>query len=298
MTTINNTATSNTVIKNTVVKNIILLHGWGCDSRIWQSILPFFESYADTTAININDYIEASLVSDKEINSDDVRKLVDTLAEQLPESCLICGWSLGGMLAAQLADHYPKKVLGLITLASNAKFIKNEDALDKETLNKNTLNEAMSNEEWPEAMPLSTFEAFFSLLKRNTKQALKRFSLLEVHGDNNAKEQLLYLQNIAVDVDPAVLEAGLDLLANMNNITTLNNIDCPTLYCFGSKDALVPVSTVPLFEARINSKSKIACLEGRGHLLHYPNETLIEYIKAFFTGFVFSRDSQNQGDEL
>jgi len=293
MTPINNTVTSNTVIKNTVVNNIVLLHGWGCDSRIWQSILPFFESYADTIAININDYIEASLVSDKEIHSDDVRKLVDTLAEQLPENCLICGWSLGGMLAAQLADHYPQKVLGLITLASNAKFIKNEDALNKEIL-----NEAISNEEWPEAMPLSTFEAFFSLLKKNTKQALKRFSLLEVHGDNNAKEQLLYLQNITVDVDPAVLEAGLQLLAKINNITTLNNIDCPALYCFGSKDSLVPVSTVHLFEARINSKSKIACLEARGHLLHYPNETLIEYIKDFFAGFFFSRDGQNRGDEL
>lgn len=276
---------------NTFINHIVLLHGWGCDSRIWQSMLPFFESYADTLTLNINDLIEANILSgtssDKSLGPDDVRKLVDSIAQQLPENALVCGWSLGGMLAAQLAEHYPQKVLGLITLSSNAVFTQSEKLDDDSQASK-----------WPEAMPLETFEIFFSLLKKNHKKALKRFSLLEVNGDENAKEQMLYLQEVAADIHSDVLEAGLELLANINNIATINKIACPALYCFGCKDALVPVSATALFETQINARSKIVCLDGRGHLLHYPNEILVEKIKVFFASFIFPKNDQYQGEKL
>lgn len=273
------------------IHNIVLLHGWGCDSRIWQSILPFFESFADTLTLDINDLIEANILSEKiagkNLGPNQVRKLVDSIAQQLPENALVCGWSLGGMLAAQLAERYPQKVLGLITLASNAVFTQNEK-----------LEGDSKVSGWSEAMPLETFETFFSLLKKNHKKALKRFSLLEVNGDENAKEQMLYLQEVAADIHSDVLEVGLELLANINNIDTISKIACPALYCFGREDALVPVSTKGLFESQINEESKIVCLDGRGHLLHYPNGMLTEQVKMFLAAFVFSKSGQNQGEKL
>jgi len=259
------------------IQQIVLLHGWACDSRIWQSMIPFFERYAKTVALDLNDYIESTLdiESDKMSHIDDsVRVVVNDIAKQLSEGTLIIGWSLGGMLAAQLAVHHSEKIVGLITLASNPVFV--------------------STDSWQEAMPSETFDAFFSLFKKNTQQALKRFTLLEVHGDEYSKDQLKYLKTTAVDSDPILLEKGLALLIGINNIEEMNKVACPALFCFGENDALVPISTVERMRSTIKANAKIVCLDNSGHLLHHPIEKLIRVLEPFLSSFTGSATHQDQ----
>jgi len=236
---------------------IVLLHGWGCDGRIWQSLTPFLERYAEIECVDINKHIEKAVISKKPFSEVAVDSVVKSIAAQLPEQSILCGWSLGGMLAVQLAARYPEKVIALITLASNAVFV--------------------ANKEWPEAMPAATFDQFFSLFKKNPKSALKRFMLLEIHGDKNAKMQLLYLQSLASemeinDVNANTLEAGLELLASIDNTALLEKIKCPALSVFGENDALVPVSTTELIQTKINADQMVSVLENSGHILPYPEE--------------------------
>ncbi|MFT6387627.1 MAG: malonyl-CoA O-methyltransferase [Cellvibrionaceae bacterium] len=242
---------------------IALLHGWGCDGRIWQSIIPFLERYAEIELVDINDHIEKALVSDKLLSD----AVVGSIAKKLPAQSVLCGWSLGGMLATQLAARFPKKVTALMALASNAVFV--------------------ANEEWPEAMSAATFDQFFSLFNKNPAHALKRFMLLEVHGDENAKAQLQYLQALSNDmdkneVDAKVLEAGLELLARIDNTALLEKIKCPALYVFGKNDALVPVSATELMKTKIHTGQVLRVLECSGHLLHYPEENLLTLLASFF----------------
>lgn len=246
---------------------IVLLHGWGCDSRIWQPIIPFFKHYGEIVLIDINEHIETALVNDQ--LSPNI--IVSSIAKQLPEKSILCGWSLGGMLATQLAACSPEKVTALITLASNAVFV--------------------ANEQWQAAMPAATFDQFFSLLKNSPRQALKRFRVLEVYGDENAKSQSQYLQSLANDsaiYEPSekVLEAGLVLLASIDNTPIFEKITCPALYCFGENDTLVPVSAAAAIKAKVSVGQSITILEASGHLLHYPEEKILLLLESFFLSLV------------
>ncbi len=232
---------------------IVLLHGWGCDHRIWEPLLPFFESVGRVNAINIS-YCQSDLI-------DTENKLCQHIASQLQENSILCGWSLGGMLALRIAAQYPQKVRALITLASNAVFV--------------------AKETWPDAMSLDTFKQFLSIFERNVSQALKRFIALEVYGDAQAAQQKQWLQKQEYIADKEQLHAGLKLLERLDNTRELSSLVTPSLFCFGQHDSLVPVSSAYAFSSVMKAQHRVEVLPSSGHLLHYPTENLIPILHAF-----------------
>ncbi len=241
---------------------IVLLHGWGCDSRIWESLIPFLNAYADLILVDIE-------YADK--NSDECCKEIEKV---LPDSSVLLGWSLGGMLATRLAAMYPTKVNALISLASNASFV--------------------ANDGWANAMLPETFMVFFGLFVSNSQKALTRFSLLQVKGDSDSSQQLSYLKKCLVN--NASLKTGLDYLREMNNRDILlHEIICPSLYVFGESDTLVPVSAAYELQKLIHQPSKahqnVAVIRGKGHVLPCANDDgeLLVVFNDFFKKLKRSR---------
>lgn len=235
---------------------IVLLHGWGCDGRVWASLSPFLNNYADLIVLDIE-------YSDK--SSDDC---CSAIANILPEKSILLGWSLGGMLAARLAAMYPEKVAALINLASNASFV--------------------ASNHWPNAMTAKTFSSFFNIFVGNAQKALTRFALLQVKGDKDSKQQLHYLNNCLIN--NAGLKIGLDYLREMDNLEALScQITCPSLYVFGEHDTLVPVSAAnDLKKILCSSESKVnqsvMVIKGAGHVLPYVDDSsdLTTILNSFF----------------
>lgn len=60
----------------------------------------------------------------------DLEALLDRLAI---ERCLVLGWSLGGILAMELALRYPKRITGLILIATAARPVGNHPTVDWST---------------------------------------------------------------------------------------------------------------------------------------------------------------------
>ena len=98
--------------------DIVLLHGWGGASHSWQGLIPALQSIANIIALDLPGF-----GASKEIPEFYLEAVVTLIAAQLPERCVLVGWSLGGMLAVQLAARYPHKISHIITLATNAKFV-------------------------------------------------------------------------------------------------------------------------------------------------------------------------------
>jgi pimeloyl-ACP methyl ester carboxylesterase len=141
---------------------IVLLNGWGMTAGTWGSLIPVLQKEHDVVVVDV-------------VYSEDVDTLCDTIYSELPERCVLIGWSLGGMLATKITAMYPRSIVGLITLSSNAQFVADSD--------------------WPHAMPADTFEAFFQLWTTTPEKSLQRFSSLVIQGDKQRREQKKYLQS-------------------------------------------------------------------------------------------------------
>ncbi|NQD93056.1 alpha/beta fold hydrolase [Pseudomonas sp. CrR25] len=147
---------------------------------------------------------------------------LDELDARLPADGWLAGWSLGGMLAAQLAARRGDACRGLIGLCSNACF--------------------RVREGWPDAMPQADFAAFQESCRQAPEQALKRFTLLVAQGAKDSRTLARQLQVALPATAPAVLDAGLRLLAVLDTRAALQGYTGPQLHLFAGHDALVPPS--------------------------------------------------------
>lgn len=147
---------------------------------------------------------------------------LDELDARLPHDSWLAGWSLGGMLATQLAARRGDTCPGLITLCSNPCF--------------------RSRADWPAAMPADVFDAFEEAFRLGSQDALKRFSLLCSRGAADPRTLARQLQVSQLDQPQAVGGAGLRLLAELDGRSALQRYVGPQLHLFADGDALVPAA--------------------------------------------------------
>ena len=89
---------------------LVLLHGWGFSSRIWQPLIKALHAHGVEQVFAIDLPGFGSAFHEPVMTLDE---WLDGLAEQLPARCVLGGWSLGGMLALQLAARRPARVAGV-----------------------------------------------------------------------------------------------------------------------------------------------------------------------------------------
>ncbi len=90
---------------------LILLPGWGL------GISPLEPLTAALQGLDEHLYVEIEPLP--ELDSSDVQEWLDDLDERIPQDVWLGGWSLGGMLASELAARRGERCCGLLTLASN-----------------------------------------------------------------------------------------------------------------------------------------------------------------------------------
>jgi malonyl-CoA O-methyltransferase len=227
---------------------LVLLHGWGSCSEIWRPLLPALRANFSVTVIDLPGCGRSPLLADMSVES-----VVQALLAQLPARALYVGWSLGGLLAGELALAAPDRVSGLVRLASNLRFV--------------------ANEQWPLAMPAEDFAAFYTGLLEQPEKTRKRFNTLQLQGDVSARALRRLLP--PCHADPEALRWGLDCLRELDQRETYAGLSCPVMNIYGSDDALVPAAlaeTVPAARSR--------CYGGAGHIpfLSQPEQFVSDII--------------------
>lgn len=240
---------------------IVLIHGWGCDSKIWEPLHPILKHWANIIVTDIN------------YDDSPIDQVAKTIVKQLPEQFIVCGWSLGGMLATHIAAHYMERVRALITLSSNVTFT--------------------AKEHWPNAMELKAFETFYTLFKNDPQRGLKRFAALQTLGDKQSRQQNQWLQQCFKHFTASTqsLQHGLHWLGNIDNMATIQATTVPALYVFGENDVLVPKSAAQAIQPYCNTQQTTAILPKCGHLLHYPTEDISPLLTSFFSRLTHLKDS-------
>lgn len=235
---------------------LVLVHGWGIDSQIWQSLPQQLSEVADVLTIDLPGFAQSATLNDYSQAS-----LISWMAELLPERCYLLGLSLGGMLSCAFAEQYPKRVEGLITISSNLNFV--------------------ASDNYSAAMPVEQYLSFAASWKDNNSDCLKRFCGLQTQGDSQQRQLIRQLRSMGGELDNNSGAGLLQLLGEIDNQSAIAALNCPTLAIFGDRDALVPIACTEQF-ARLNSRVEIAVVEGAGHLPHLSRgEKTLDLISSF-----------------
>jgi malonyl-CoA O-methyltransferase len=232
---------------------IVLVHGWGVNSEIWQDLPQILSEFADIFTIDLPGF-----AGSKPLNSYSEQSLVDWLHKEIPQPCYLIGLSLGGMLCRSFASQFPSDVVGLVTISANLKFV--------------------ADSAYGNAMPLSDFEAFSAIWNENPKACLNRFLGLQAQGDQSQRQLIKQLRKLNSDIDVEAGKAMLALLADLDATKHIDQITCPTLSIFGGRDCLVPVAAAQ----QLPPKHKTLVLETASHLPHLSCQfEVIEAIRNF-----------------
>jgi malonyl-CoA O-methyltransferase len=227
----------------------VFLHGWGSDSRTWQllcDLLPGRHTFVDLPGFDST-----------QTDTLDLDSFLTQTGAQLPQNCVLVGWSLGGMLATQLAHRHSDKVSALITIASNAVFVARDD--------------------WPEAMARVTFEQFYSDFEQDAPATWTRFCALQALGDSRRK---IVTQQLRQQIPPkagqeAAWRQGLRWLEALDNRQLLAELTIPQYHLFGAADALVPVTAADHLRQLLPPSAVVEVIPATGHAPHLADPALI-----------------------
>lgn len=196
---------------------IVVLHGWGVNSGIFaplhSALANYSVHYVDLPGFGHSSAIEGGLDN-----------WVHAIMEQVPETAIWMGWSLGGLVATRAALLYPQRVSSLVTIASSPCFVANVD------------------EEWPGIAP-KVLQQFFSQLGQDPTKTIDRFLAIQAMGSEHAKQDIQQIRQLVLSKampSEAVLTQGLMLLKEVDLRGELTQIKQPWLRLWGRLDSLVP----------------------------------------------------------
>ena len=241
---------------------VVLVHGWGVNSDIWQDLPQVLSGFADVYTLDL-----PGVAGTKPLESYSEQSLVDWLRSEIPEPCYLVGLSLGGMLCRSFAAQFPNNIVGLVTISTNLKFV--------------------ADSEYSQAMPVSDFESFTAMWNDSPKACLNRFFGLQAQGDQFQRQLIKQLRQLNSDVDHDAGQAMLALLADFDATEQIDQITCPSLSIFGGQDCLVPVTAAQ----QLPSKHKTLIIETASHLPHLScHSEVVEAIHSFIDGSKYLLD--------
>ena len=234
---------------------LILLPGWGLGS------LPL-EVLAEALR-GLDPGLKVEIEALPELSRGEPRDWLLELDERLPADTWLGGWSLGGMLASELAALRGERCRGLLTLASNPCFVAGAD--------------------WPFGMAEATFDAFVDGCRLQPDATLKRFALLCTQGADEARSLARQLQVAAPQQSPEVLLAGLEVLGSFDGRSAIQRFAGPQLHLLAGADALVPAEVAGEL-LLLQPDIEVGLIEGVSHAfpLERPHEVAAA-IEAFIS---------------
>ena len=226
---------------------ILLIHGWGSSSDIWNDCIESLRQQFDIYLLDLPGH--GLNVNSSFISADDfVKQFTRQHLSAMPKRFSIIGWSLGGLLASFLAQQCSDRITALVSIATNRSFVSHDD--------------------WPQAMPAAVFNNFYQQLNVNDQAVvLSRFFALQAQGAPSTRKDLKRVKTLLCDAVycDKDLQQGLNWLADYDLLSCWDNLAVPTLRQFGAHDNLVPRAAAELLADRYpNNQCEI--FEDSSHL--------------------------------
>jgi len=212
---------------------LVLLHGWAMTPAVWRPLRQSLPAGAivRTPALPGHDGAPAAAGAD-------AADWAKHLLAQIPDEAVVCGWSLGALLALEMARLAPARIARLILIGGSPRFVAAPD--------------------WRHGLAEKTVSDFIAGYACAPESTLRRFLALQVLGDAQRKTVQRALgsafdpaaagvaaENTTKEGSTEVRQAfadGLRLLARTDLRSTVAAIEQPVLLLHGQRDALMPVT--------------------------------------------------------
>jgi pimeloyl-[acyl-carrier protein] methyl ester esterase len=226
---------------------LALVHGWGMNAGVWTALPKALTERFEPIAVDLPGHGGAAFSAEQWSLDHWARACLEQVAERSDRPAVWLGWSLGGLVALQAARLAPKRVAALVLVASTPRFVRAVD--------------------WQVAVPEGTLAQFHDGLLADPNGTLDRFLALQLKGCDDMRALLRQLRD-AVAARPApapeALDKGLELLREEDLRGPLPDVHTPTLWLFGERDTLVPV-TVSERLALLMPEAERRVVAGAGH---------------------------------
>lgn len=231
--------------------DLVLLHGWSFSNQVWESLIAELSVHWRIHQVDLPGHGHSPAID----GAASINTYCEMLAQQLPQSAHYLGWSLGGIIATNMALHYPQRVNKLVLVASTPQFVCSHD--------------------WRFGMDGDVFALFRKNMNLDRNMTLAKFMALQSRGDSKQRTLKTMLNNIAkrtVNADIKGLNDGLELLEQSSLTHKLQSITNPCLIIQGSNDAMVPVQASHYLQEHLVD-ARLCIFPESGHLpfLHDKN---------------------------
>jgi len=159
--------------------DLVLLHGWALHGGMWGPWLDRLATHARLHVIDLPGHGRSPWTDD----APDLAALARAVATHVPRGAGVLGWSLGGMVALELARMRPGQLGALVLVATTPSFLVRDD--------------------WPHGMKPEVLDGFATGLDQDFRRTIANFLALQTWGDERASEALRTLRaNLASHGEP------------------------------------------------------------------------------------------------
>jgi pimeloyl-[acyl-carrier protein] methyl ester esterase len=241
--------------------DLVLLHGWALHGGMWG---PWLDALAEVARLHVLD-LPGHGRSGWPAQVCDLAGLAEAVFPCVPRGAALFGWSLGGMVALELARRHPRHLRALVLVATTPKFV--------------------ASPGWEHGVSPGLLEEFTAGLAADYRRTVQNFLALQTRGDEHAAGTLRRLRSQLAshgEPDRRALETGLAVLGTADLRDALPRIALPALVIAGEHDRLTPPEAGRALATGLPA-ARFRLLERSGHapFLSHPAEVLAEV-----TGFL------------
>ncbi|MEA1889544.1 MAG: alpha/beta fold hydrolase [Pseudomonadota bacterium] len=207
---------------------ILMLHGWGFPGSVFSSLIDKLAADFDVRAPDRPGYA----------GNTDAGEII-----RLDAPVLLVGWSLGGLLALQLAMRQPGKVRGLVLLATTPCFVNRPG--------------------WGSGMDKAVFDAFRQQVVDDPATAMQQFVRLNA-GRAADRQSRAVLSALSGKATAQALQQGMSELAETDLRRSVADIDLPILLLHAADDRVVPAAASHWLQENIPNTRRLEFQTG-GH---------------------------------
>ncbi|CAN8139561.1 Pimeloyl-(acyl-carrier protein) methyl ester esterase [uncultured Thiomicrorhabdus sp.] len=247
-----------TILGNENLPKLTMIHGWGAQNAVWQSwAQEYLAEYFQLHLIELPGFGSSDNVASQDSDQALAQTWAHAILETMPQKTHLLGWSLGGLLAQQIAIQHPERVDSLICLASTPRFTQNDD--------------------WTWAVSPKLLADFMHSIQADSSATLKSFWTLQMQGSDVPRKQIRQFVKRMQDYQMPKLNGltqGLRLLKYLDFREQAGELHMPVLWLLGEHDPLIPQAFISEFST-IQHQAEVLILEGAAHtpFASHPQQT-------------------------